>query len=75
MGYSTPAQLSFPSIAGPTVRADCEGGAVSSDFGVLLLRGIDRQIGRTARLAAARHATRHPSSLAPPLRALLAPRR
>src|SRR5437763_16286395 len=74
MGYSTPEQLSFPSIAGHTVRADFEGGALSSDFGVLLLRGIDRQIGLTARLAAAIHDTRHPSSIDHPLRDLFAQR-
>ena len=45
MAYSTPEQLSFHPVAGHTIRADFEGGALSSDFGVLLLRGIDRQIG------------------------------
>lgn len=74
MAYSTPEQLAFHPIAGHTVRADFEGGALSSDFGVLLLRGIDRQIGLTARLAAAIHDTRHPSSIAHPLRDLLAQR-
>ena len=53
MAYSTPEQLSFPPVAGHTIRADFEGGALSSDFGVLLLRGIDRQIGLTTCLAAA----------------------
>ena len=74
MTYSTPEQLCFHPIAGHTVRADFEGGALSSDFGVLLLRGIDRQIGLTARLATALHDTRHPSSIAQPLRDLLAQR-
>ena len=74
MVYSTPEHLSFHPIAGPTVRADCEGGALSSDCGVLFLRGIDRQMGLTARLAAAIHDTRHPSSIAHPLRDLLAHR-
>jgi hypothetical protein len=74
MAYSTPEQLSFHPIAGHTVRADCEGGALSSDFGVLLLRGIERQIGLTARLAAAIHDTRPPSSIDHPLRDLLAHR-
>jgi hypothetical protein len=36
MAYSTPEQLSFPPVAGQTLRADFEGGALSSDFGVLL---------------------------------------
>ena len=74
MPYSTPEQLSFPPVAGHTLRADFEGGALSSDFGVLLLRGIDRQMGLTARLAAAIHDKRHPSYIDHPLRDLLAQR-
>ena len=74
MAYSTPEQRSFPPVAGHTLRADFEGGALSSDFGGLLLRGIDRPMGLTARLAAAIHDTRHPSYLDPPLRDLLAQR-
>ncbi len=74
MAYSTPEQLSFPPVAGHTLRTDFEGGALSSDFGVLLLRGIDRQIGLTARLAAAIHDTRHSSYIDHPLRDLLAQR-
>jgi hypothetical protein len=50
MPYSTPEQLRFPPLPGYTVRADFDGGAMSSDFGALLLRGIDRQIGLTERL-------------------------
>src|SRR5215831_16714866 len=74
MSYSSPTQLCFPPVGGQTVRADFEGGALSSDFGALLLRGIDRQIGLTARLAAAIHDTRHPSYIDHPLRDLLAQR-
>jgi hypothetical protein len=74
MSYSTPQQLCFPPIAGYTIRADFEGGALSSDFGALLLRGIDRQIGLTERLAAAMQDKRHPSYIDHPLRALLAQR-
>src|SRR5712691_4887887 len=74
MLHSTPEQLRFPPLAGYTVRADCEGGALSSDFGPLLLRGIDRQIGLTERLAAAVHDKRHPSSIDHPLRDLFAQR-
>jgi hypothetical protein len=61
-------------VAGHTIRADFEGGALSSDFGTLLLRGIDRQIGLTERLAAAIQDKRHPSYIDHPLRALLAQR-
>ena len=70
MSYSSPKQLCFPAVAGQTVRADFEGGALSSDFGPLLLRGVDRQIGLTERLAAALHDKRHQSSIDPPLRDL-----
>lgn len=74
MSYCSPKQLCFPPIAGQTLRADFEGGALSSDFGALLLRGIDRQIGLTARFAAAIHDKRHQSYLDHPLRDLLAQR-
>lgn len=74
MPYSTPQQLRFPPIAGSTIRADFEGGALSSDFGALLLRGIDRQIGLTERLAAAIQDKRHQSYIDHPLRDLLAQR-
>ena len=68
MAYSTPEQLHFLPLAGYTVRADFEGGALSSDFGALLLRGLDRQIGFTERLAAAVRDKRHPSYIDHPLR-------
>jgi Transposase DDE domain group 1 len=74
MPYATPQQLCCPPIAGYTIRADCEGGALSSDFGALLLRGIDRQIGLTERLAAAMQDQRHQSSGDHPRRDLLAQR-
>ena len=74
MRHSTPNQLRFPPVAGQTLRADFEGGALSSDFGALLLRGVDRQIGLTERLAAAIHDQRHQSYIDHPLRDLLAQR-
>ena len=74
MAYSTPEQLSFHPVTGHTMRADFEGGALSSDFGVRLLRGIARPIGLTARLAVAIHATCRPSYIDYPMRALLAQR-
>ena len=74
MFYSSPKQLGFPPVIGQTIRADFEGGALSSDFGALLLRGVDRQIGLTARLAAAIHDKRHQSYIDHPLRDLLAQR-
>lgn len=44
-----------------TIRADFDGGAMSSDFGSLLLAGVDRQMGLTERLAASFIDRRHPS--------------
>jgi Transposase DDE domain group 1 len=70
MDDCSPQQLCCPPIAGQTIRADCEGGALSSDFGALLLRGIDRQMGLTARFAAAIHDKRPPSSIDHPWRDL-----
>jgi hypothetical protein len=74
MSDCSPKQLCFPPIAGQPIRADFEGGALSSDFGALLLRGIDRQIGLTERFAAAIHDKRHQSYIDHPLRDLLAQR-
>ena len=74
MLYSSPKQLCFPPVAGHTLRADFEGGALSSDFGALLFRGVDRQIGLTARLTAASRDKRHPSYIDHALRDLLAQR-
>jgi hypothetical protein len=74
MFHSTPKQLCFPPVTGQTLRADFEGGAWSSDFGALLLRGVDRQIGLTERLAAAMRDKRHQSYIDHPLRDLLAQR-
>lgn len=61
MSNSTPSQLRFPAIAGFSVRAEFDGGAMSSDFGALLLRGADQQIGLISRLAGAIDDQRHPS--------------
>jgi hypothetical protein len=59
MSNSIPSQLRFPAIAGFSVRADFEGGALSSDFGALLLRGVDQQVGLISRLAGAIDDRRH----------------
>ena len=67
-------QLRFHTIDGCTVRADFDGGAMSSDFGPMLLRGVDRQIGLSDRLAAAIADWRHPSYTDHDLRDLLAQR-
>jgi hypothetical protein len=48
-------------MAGFTVRADFEGGALSSDFGALLVHGVDRQTGLINRLTSAIRDQRHAS--------------
>ena len=60
MTNSTPTQLRFAPSAGFSIRADFNGGGLSSDLGPLLLRGVDQQIGLTARLTAAIDDRRHP---------------
>jgi hypothetical protein len=57
-----------------TVRGYFYGGSMSSDFGPLLLHGVDRQIGLTGRLAAAFDDQRHPSYITHPLRDLIGQR-
>jgi hypothetical protein len=64
MPYAPPQPCRVPPLAGDTIRADCEGSALSSAVGALWLRGLDRQLGLTARRAAAVQAPRHPSSIA-----------
>lgn len=71
---SNPSPLRFLPLNGRTIRADFEGGIMSSDFGPLLLRGIDSQIGLTKRLATAFDDKRHPSYIDHPLSDLLAQR-
>ena len=41
---SSPEQLRFPASNGLTIRADFNGGVLSTDLGPLILGGVDRQI-------------------------------
>ena len=66
--------LRFPPVSGLSVRAQFDGGAMSSDFGPLILQGVNRQTGLIDRLAAAIHDTRHASYIAHSLPDLLAQR-
>ncbi len=74
MSKSTPEQLKFPPIDGLTVRGDFDGGALSSDFGPMILRGVDHHIGLTSRLAQAFHDKRHASYTTHNLQTLFAQR-
>ena len=64
MDQSTSESLRFPPVAGMTVRAEFDDGALSSDVGPLILRGVDQHIGRIDRLVQAVDDRRHPSSVA-----------
>lgn len=74
MTNSTPEQLRFPTHAGFSVRADFDGGTLSSDLGPLLLSGVDRQIGLIQRLASAIKDTRNPSYIDHTLKDMLTQR-
>jgi hypothetical protein len=74
MTDSTPERLRFPPVSNLTLRADFEGGALSSDFGPLILQGVNRQTGLIEQLAGAIRDTRHPSYVDHPLPDLLAQR-
>jgi len=70
----TQESLRFPPVDGLSVRADFDGGAMSSDFGPVILRSVDQQIGLTERLDQAIDDQRHPSYITHLLRDLLAQR-
>lgn len=74
MSDSTPTQLRFSPLSGFSVRADFDGGALSSDFGPILLQGVERQIGMIQRMAAAIHDRRNPSYINHSLTDLLSQR-
>jgi Transposase DDE domain group 1 len=44
--------FSLPSLCGKKITAGFDGGTISSDGGVILLAGADRQLGLIERLAA-----------------------
>lgn len=67
-------ELRFNKIGNYAVRADFNGGGLSSDFGPLLLQGVDDQIGLTHRLAAALTDNRHQSYIKHTHKNLLAQR-
>jgi len=74
MSQSNPEQLRFPPVDGLSVRAEFDGGTLSSDFGPIILRGVDRHIGLTERLSAAFNDRRHRSYVTHSMRELMAQR-
>jgi hypothetical protein len=53
-----PLPLLLAPVGGKTVALDCDGGRLSSDAGLVLLKDIDEQLGLTRALAAALSASR-----------------
>lgn len=74
MHNTNPKPLRFPVVNGQTLRADFDGGAMSSDFGALLISGVNRQTGLVARLTGAIKDPRHPAYTTHRIEDLLAQR-
>lgn len=71
---STPEQLRFPPTAGFTIRADFNGGEISSDLGALVLGAVDQRIGLIGRLVQAIGDSRDPRYITHSMRDLLTQR-
>lgn len=63
--------LKFPAVRGRAVTAVCDGGDVTSDAGVLLLKQADARVGLTARLATGMRDERQAGKVEHPLVELL----
>ena len=71
MAKSRPEQLEFASCKGRRVVADFQGGEVSSDGGLLLLREVDRRLDLTRRAAALLPDDRQPGKVTHSLASML----
>lgn len=74
MPKCTATDLEFGRQGRRRVEANFEGGAISSDGGLMLLRQVDRRIGLSAAVAAAMHDPRDPNLITHELRDLVAQR-
>lgn len=74
MPKCTATELEFRRRGRRLIEANFEGGAISSDGGLMLLRQVDRRIGLSAAVAAALHDPRHPDLITHALRDLVAQR-
>lgn len=74
MPKCTADQMEFGRLGRRRVEANFEGGTLSSDGGVMLLRQVDRKIGLSAAVAAALHDSRDPDLIEHTLRDLVAQR-
>lgn len=74
MPKCTADQMKFGRIGRREIEVNFEGGALSSDGGLLLLRKVDRQIGLTKAVAEALHDPRNPYRIVHQMRDLIAQR-
>jgi hypothetical protein len=74
MPKCTADQMDFGRLGRCRIEANFEGGALSSDGGLMLLRQLDRKIGLSAAVASALHDRRDPDLIEHPLRELVAQR-
>ena len=74
MPKCTANELEFGRLGRRVIEANFEGGALSSDGGLLLLRQVDRRIGLSQAMAGVVTDPRDPERITHPLRDLLAQR-
>jgi hypothetical protein len=74
MPKCTADEMGFGRLGRCKIEADFEGGALSSDGGLMLLRQMDRRIGLSQAVAAAMHDPRDPDLITHTLRDLVAQR-
>jgi Transposase DDE domain group 1 len=71
MSDDTVLPFDLPSVAGKKMRVGFDGGQLSSDAGVLLLRGAEKNLGLANRLASCMRDRRNPDRIEHPLDEML----
>src|SRR6266853_4621998 len=71
MSENTLLPFDLPSIARKKVSVGFDGGQLSSDAGVLVLRGVEKKLGLAARLASCIRDRRNPERIVHPLEEML----
>ena len=71
MSEDTVLPFDLPSVAHKKVSVGFDGGQLSSDAGVLVLRGVEKKLGLAARLASCMRDRRNPERIVHPLEEML----
>src|SRR5258707_10191466 len=71
MSEDTLLPFDLPSVARKKVSVGFDGGQLSSDAGVLVLRGVEKKLGLAARLASCMRDRRNPERIVHPLEEML----